>query len=55
MTKGKNNVLVLTLLDVEKDIIHKIAKDLCSLFNQESILVIEDIVKGLLVNRFKIG
>ena len=42
----EEKTLVLTLIDVEKDIIQKIAKDLCGLFNQESILVTEGNIKG---------
>ena len=42
----EEKTLVLTMIDAEADIIQKIAKDLCGLFNQESILVTEDIVKG---------
>ena len=42
----EENTLVLTLIDTDKDIIENIAKDLCALFNQESVLVTEDEVKG---------
>ena len=42
----EEKTLVLTLIDAEKDIIQKIAKDLCGLFNQESILVTEGNIKG---------
>ena len=42
----EEKTLVLTLIDAEMDTIQKIAKDLCGLFNQESILVTEDNVKG---------
>ena len=42
----EEKTLVLTLIDADRDIVQKIAKDLCGLFNQESILVTEDIVKG---------
>lgn len=45
----EENTLVLTLIDAEKDTIEKIAKDLCVLFNQESVLVTEDEVKGYYV------
>ena len=38
--------LVLTLIDAEKEIIQKIAKDLCALFHQEAILVIKNAVQG---------
>ena len=42
----EEKTLVLTLIDVERDTIQKIAKDLCGMFNQESVLVTEDNVKG---------
>ena len=42
----EEETLVLTLIDSEKDIIRKIAEDLRGLFNQESILVTEDHVRG---------
>ncbi len=42
----EEKTLVLTLIDAEKDIIQNIAKDLCGLFNQESILVTEGNIKG---------
>lgn len=42
----EEKTLVLTLIDAERDTIQKIAKDFCSMFHQESILVTEDNVKG---------
>ena len=42
----EEKTLVLTLIDAEMETIQKIAKDLCSMLNQESILVTEDLVKG---------
>ena len=45
----EEKTLVLTLIDAEADIIQKIAKDLCGLFNQESILVTENNVKGCFI------
>ena len=42
----EEKTLVLTLIDAEADTIQKIAKDLCALFHQESILVTEDDVRG---------
>ena len=36
---AKETSLVLTLIDVEKDIVKDIAKDLCAFFHQESVLV----------------
>ena len=46
----EEKTLVLTLIDVEWDTIRKMAKDLCRLFNQESILVTEDSVRGCYIN-----
>lgn len=42
----EEKTLVLTLIDAEKDTVRKIAKDLCTLFHQESVLITEDDVKG---------
>ena len=42
----EEKTLVLTLIDAEKETIQNIAKDLCTMFNQESILITDDIVKG---------
>lgn len=42
----EEKTLVLTLIDAEKETVRKIAKDLCALFRQESVLVTEDDVKG---------
>ena len=38
-TYVEEKTLVLTLLDVEEEIIEEIAKDLCAFFNQESVMV----------------
>ena len=42
----EENTLVLTLIDAERETIEKIAKDLRTLFNQESILITENDIKG---------
>lgn len=42
----EEKTLVLTLIDAEKDTVQRIAKDLRTLFHQESVLVTEDDVKG---------
>ena len=47
----EENSLVLILIDADKDIIKKIAEDLCSLFHQESVLVTENQVNGYFVVR----
>ena len=38
--------LVLILIDVDRNTVREIAKDLCTFFRQESVLVTEDLVKG---------
>lgn len=38
--------LVLTLIDVEKDVVNDIAKDLCAFFRQESVLVTENQIRA---------
>ena len=42
----EEETLVLTLIETEKDTVEKIANDIRILFNQESVLIIEDVVKG---------
>ena len=42
----EEKTLVLTLIDAEKDTIQNIAKDLRTLFHQESVLLTEDEVRG---------
>lgn len=51
----EEKTLVLTLIDAEADMIRKIAKDLCGLFNQESVLVTEDQVKGTILCKWGCG
>ena len=46
----EEKTLVLTLIDAEKDTIRNIAKDLRTLFHQESILITEDEVKGCYIS-----
>ena len=41
---------VLVLIDAGEDIVRGIAKDLCTQFNQESVLVTEDHLEGYFVN-----
>ena len=42
----EEKTLVLSLIDVSKESVLNIADDLCTLFNQESILITEDEIKG---------
>ena len=43
--------LVLTLIDVDDSTVAEIAKDLCAFFNQESVLITEDLVRSFYVNQ----
>ena len=45
----EENSLVLVLIGVEKDTVQNIAKDLCSLCHQESVLITENSVSGYFV------
>ena len=38
--------LVLTLIDVEKNVVNDIAKDLCAFFRQESVLITENPIRA---------
>lgn len=42
--------LMLTLIDVPKETIEYIARDLCAFFHQESVLITEDEVKAYFIN-----
>lgn len=43
--------LVLSMIDVERDLINAIAEDLCVFFRQESVLIMEDRVRAYYVNQ----
>ena len=43
--------LVLSLIDVKKEIINAIAEDLCAFFHQESVLITEDKVRAYYINQ----
>ena len=45
----EENTLVLTLIDIDKDITAEIARDLCGFFHQESVLVTESNVNAYFV------
>ena len=47
---SEENSLVLTLIDVEKNIVNDIAKDLCAFFHQETVLVTEKQVQAYFVH-----
>ncbi|MBR6089059.1 MAG: hypothetical protein IKP86_03935 [Anaerolineaceae bacterium] len=42
----EEKTLILTLIDAEKDIVREIAETLCRQFEQESVLITEDVVMG---------
>ena len=42
--------LVLTLIDVDRAIVNEIAKDLCSFFHQESVLITESAVRSYYIS-----
>ena len=46
----KETTLVLTLIDVDKTTVNEIAKDLCSFFHQESVLITENLVRTYYVS-----
>ena len=43
--------LVITIIDVDKNIIDEIARDLCAFFHQESVLITEDRVRAYYINQ----
>lgn len=46
----RETTLVLTLIDVKRNTVNEIEKDLCSFFHQESVLITEDIVRTYYVS-----
>ena len=42
--------LVLTLIDVKKNTVNEIAKDLCAFFHQESVLITENLVRTYFIH-----
>ena len=46
----RETTLVLTLIDVDKNIINEIAKDLCTFFHQESVLITESMVRAYYIS-----
>ncbi len=43
--------LVISLIDIDREIINEIARDLCDFFHQESVLITEDTVRTYYINR----
>ena len=46
----RETTLVLTLIDTDKTIVSEIAKDLCTFFHQESVLITEGVVRAYYVS-----
>ena len=46
----RENTLVLTLIDADKTMVNEIAKDLCTFFHQESVLITEGMVRAYYVS-----
>ena len=46
----KETTLVLTLIDVDNVIVNEIAKDLCTFFHQESVLITEGLVRAYYIS-----
>lgn len=46
----RETTLVLTLIDVKRNTVNEIAKDLCSFFHQESVLITENLVRTYYVS-----
>ena len=47
---SRSTTLVITLVDVERNVANEIAKDLCAFFHQESVMVTESEVAGYFVS-----
>ncbi len=43
--------LVLILIDADKEVVKEIANDLCTFFNQESVLITENNIKGYFIGK----
>ena len=46
----RETTLVLTLIDIDKTIVNEVAKDLCTFFHQESVLITEGFVRSYYVS-----
>ena len=47
----QETTLILSLIDVEKELINAIAEDLCAFFRQESVLITEDRVRAYFIKQ----
>ena len=46
----RETTIVLTLIDVDKEAVNEIAKDLCVFFHQESVLITENMIRSYFVS-----
>lgn len=46
----EENSFVLLLINAKQEVVHEIAKDLCSFFHQESVLITEDHIEGYFIS-----
>lgn len=54
-TYTEETSLILSLIDAEQEVIEKIARDLCVFFNQESVMITEDVVRTFFINQDRTG
>lgn len=47
---AREATLVLTLIDVDRNIVNEIAKDLCAFFNQECVMITENPVRAYYIS-----
>ena len=50
-TYTEENSFVLLLIGTERDVVKRIAQDICTFFNQESVMVTENQIGGYFINR----
>ncbi len=43
--------LVISMIDVDRKLVNEIAKDLCVFFNQESVLITDDLIRAYYINQ----
>lgn len=46
----EENTLVISLINVDEEVTNEIAKELCALFHQESVMITEEPVRGYFVS-----
>ncbi|MBQ6372386.1 MAG: hypothetical protein IJJ22_04620 [Oscillospiraceae bacterium] len=46
----QENTLVISLIDISRDTVNEVAKDLCAFFHQESVLITEGSVDAYFIN-----